>query len=137
MAWASLVRCFMPVEKVRISRERSSSRPTWNRTSEARSTAARRGQPAQLGHVDHEVARGHLERQAVELGHVAQAAADLAGVAGGVDAEHLDAARRRGAPGPSSAFISVDLPAPFAPSRPVAALVEARRVTSSSAWTAP
>ena len=45
IAWASLVRCFMPVENVRISRERSSSSPTWNSTSDARSTAARRGRP--------------------------------------------------------------------------------------------
>jgi hypothetical protein len=35
----------MPTENVRISRERSSSRPTWNSTSEARSTATRRGRP--------------------------------------------------------------------------------------------
>ena len=49
-------------------------------------------QAAQLGHVHDQVARGHLQRQAVELGHVAQPAADLGRVAGGVDAEHRDPA---------------------------------------------
>ena len=49
-------------------------------------------QPPQLAHVDDEVARRHAHRQAHVLGHVTQAAADLAGLVGGVHAEHPDAA---------------------------------------------
>jgi TetR/AcrR family transcriptional regulator, tetracycline repressor protein len=48
------------------------------------------GEATQLGKVDHEVARGHLAREAVVLGHVSDQAANLRRAAGGVEAEHLD-----------------------------------------------
>ena len=105
-AWASLARCFMPVEKVRIRRERSSSRPTWNSTSRGPQHGVAARQPAQLGHVDHQVAGRHVERQAVELGHVAQPPPHVGGVAGRVDARAPRPGRRPGAPArgpPSSA----------------------------------
>ncbi len=104
-ACASFTRCFMPVEKVPIRRERSSSSPTWKSTSDARSAAARRGSPRSSAEVHDEVARGHLRRQAVVLGHVAEPAPQLAAV-GRVEAEHLHGAGcrvRRGRAEPASA----------------------------------
>ncbi len=46
------------------------------------------GQPRHLAHVHHEVAGGHVRRQAVVLGHVADRRADRRTVAGDVVAEH-------------------------------------------------
>ena len=63
-------------------------------------------QAAQLGHVHHQVARRHLERQAVALGHVAEAAADLAAGGARRRCRAPRRARRRAPPGraaPSSA----------------------------------
>ena len=45
IAWARFVRWRIPIENVRMRRERSSSSPTWKSTSDARSTATRRGRP--------------------------------------------------------------------------------------------
>ena len=87
-AWASFTRCFMPVEKPCSGRARSSSRPTWKRISEARSTAARCGRPRSSARCVTRSERRHRPRQAVVLGHVADRGADLRGVARGVEAEH-------------------------------------------------
>ena len=83
---------------------------------------ARRGvrQPRHLGHVHDEVAGGDVGRQAVVLGHVADQRADRARRR----SRRRGRARVRGAArsagtSPSRILISVDLPAPLAPTSPV------------------
>ena len=88
IAWARFVRCFMPIEKVRISRERSSSSPTWNSTSDARSTATRRGRPRSSPMWTTKSRAVMPIGQARVLGHVAEQAPDLPGLVSRVDAEH-------------------------------------------------
>ena len=70
MAWASLARCFMPVENPPMWRKRSSCSPTRPSTSLARCRAARVGRPAELGGVAHEVGGGLVGGQAGALRHV-------------------------------------------------------------------
>ena len=96
MAWASLVRWRMPVEKPATGRKRASSRPTRSSTSDARWRAARGGRPLSSPKVADDVGGRLVEGQAVVLGHVAQPAADADGVRGHVDAAHLEPARRWG-----------------------------------------
>ena len=92
-------------------------------------------QPAQLAEVHDQVACGHPAGQALVLGHVADAPAQLEAARCRVDAEQR-AVPASGATSPSNARISVDLPAPLAPSRPIASstsstLTSSRATTSS------
>ena len=57
--------------------------------------------------------------QAVVLGHVADPGPDRRGVGGRVEAEHPRPDRWSAASRPSRILIKVDLPAPFAPTRPM------------------
>ena len=86
-ACASLTRWRMPVENVPIRREPLLLEPDLE---EHLARAQHRGaprQPAQLAEVHDEVARRHPARQALVLGHVADAAPQLEAARGGVDAE--------------------------------------------------
>ena len=121
IAWASLVRWRMPVEKPPTGRKRASSRPTRSSTSEARWRAARGGEPAQLAEGGDDVGGRLVEREAVVLGHVAEAAAH---------ADRVGWPRRRRTPrgepevgwlSPSIIRNRVVLPAPLAPDQAHAA----------------
>ena len=76
----------------------------------------RRRQPRQLGGVAAQLDRGHADEVAIALRHVADARADLRRLRADVMAEHGRAALERQEA--EQHFISVDLPAPFGPSRP-------------------
>ena len=78
-----------------------------------------RGQAGHPAHVDHEVAGAHVGRQAVVLGHVADEAADLRALASRCRGRGRDAVPLVGSSRPSRILISVDLPAPLAPTSPV------------------
>ena len=93
MAWASLVRCRMPVEKPPMGRNRASSSPTRSSTSDARWRAARGGSPLSSPKVPTTSAARLVERQAVVLGHVPDLRADPDGVLLHVDAAHLETPR--------------------------------------------
>ena len=94
-AWASFVRCRMPVEKPPIGRNRASSRPTRSSTSDARCRAARAGRPADLAERADDVGGGLVEGQALVLGHVAEPRSHPDRVVRHRHAAHLDLARSR------------------------------------------
>ena len=125
----------MPIEKVRMRRERSSSSPTWKSTSDARSTATRRGRPrsspmwTMKSRAVMPIGRHMFSGMYPSIRRISRAW-------WGASMPSTRTRPESGVTSPSIAFMNVDFPAPFAPSRPSAGLVTDVD-TSSSAVTCP
>ena len=86
--------------------------------SDARWRAARGREPAELAERGHDVGRRLVEREAVVLGHVAEAGADADRVAA-TSCPHTSTVPSVGWARPSSRRNIVVLPAPLAPTSPM------------------
>ena len=78
-----------------------------------------RRQPRHPGHVDAELGGGHVGRQAVVLGHVADPLADRRALGARRRGRARGRSPRSRSSSPSRILSRVDLPAPFAPTSPV------------------